>query len=689
MLFSLEWIRSLCPFEQGAEEAARTLTARGLTVDSMQQAGEDTLLELDVPANRPDCLGHLGVARELAAAFGVPLLGRPAPTTREAGTAGTLVGVEIEDPALCPRYSARVVRQVRVGSSPEWVVRRLEACGLRSINNVVDASNLVLLELGNPIHFFDLQLVPQGRIIVRSARSGETLTTLDGVERSLLESDLVIADGSRPIALAGIMGGADTEIHQGTTQVLIEAASFRPGTVRATARRLGLHTDASHRFERGVDPEAVPAAQELAVRLLAELAAGEPVPGIVDLYPTPPERRPLRVRLERIRRLLGYQPSREEVRQALEPLGLAPRAVEDGAVFEIDPPSWRVDLEREADLVEEVARHLGYDRIPAASHSGTALRREPSRVALRLEERIRDRLACHGFHEAFCYAMIGENEDDPFVDEPAPPALALTNPIAEPMSRLRRSLVPGLLQAADRNLRRGIADVRLFEIGTAFVDRGEGRFPAEPSRLGLLWCGAASPAHWSAQERPVDLPDVAGLVEAVVSGLRPGEPPHRDAGGPPGIHPGRSLRWSLDSGTPLGWCGALHPRLRAEMDLPGGIYVAELDLAPLAPTAGEPVQHRPPPRFPAVQRDLSLLVNRGTAYRDVEQVLREVSPPAPVRLSVIDRYEGKPLGEDEVSITVRLSLEPTERTLTDEQIESYRRELVGLLAARLGIRLRG
>jgi len=688
MLISLAWLRSLCPLEADADEVARVLTARGLTVDAVQPLGDDVALELDVPANRPDCLGHRGVARELSAALGLPALEDSTPPDPGPRACGELVSVQIDDPRGCPRYAARVVRGVRVAPSPPWVVRRLETCGLRSVNNVVDASNLVLLELGNPIHFFDLSLVPEGRIVVRFARRGERLMTLDGEPRELLDDDLVIADRERPIALAGVMGGADTEIGQETTDVLIEAAAFRPATIRATARRLGLRTEASHRFERGVDPGAVPAAQALAVRWLSELAGGTPVPGMVDVHPGAAARPRVRVREQRIHRLLGYLPSGDEIRAALEPLGLSPRFDESEGCWEVEVPSWRMDLEREADLVEEVGRHLGYDRIPQSAHSGTALRVEPSRAALAVEEQARDAAAALGFNEAFCYAMIGDGEDDAFVENGVPAGIALSNPIAEPMSHLRRSLVPGLLQAASRNLRRGAADVRLFEVGRVFVERGAGRLPSEPLRLGLVWCGAREPAHWSRPARAVGLPEVAGAAEFVLTALRPALATSPAAGGPAGVHPGQSLRWAAAGGQRLGYCGAVHPRVRAVYDLPAGVFVAELDLDPLIDAPSAAPQHTPLPRFPAAQRDLSLVVPEHVSFAEIRTALETVAPPAPVEWEVIDRYVGKPLAAGESSITVRVVLSPTERTLTDDEIESYRAGLAGVLEQRLGIRLR-
>jgi phenylalanyl-tRNA synthetase beta chain len=689
MLVSVAWLRSLCPFGEGPAEVARELTSRGLPVEAVMEVGGDTVLELDVPANRPDCLGHRGVARELAAAFGVPL--EPL-ATAPTGTGEPIerhIRVEILDADLCPRYTARVVRDVTVQPSPDWVVRRLEACGLRSVNNVVDASNLVLLELGLPIHLFDLSRLEGATIIIRRARRGEALRTLDGVDRPLDEQVLVIADAVRPVALAGIMGGADSEIHHASRDVVIEAAYFAPGSIRSTGKRLGLATDASYRFERGVDPEGAVAAQEAAVKLLVELAGGRPVPGCIDVRRDSPRTPVLRLRPRRFARLAGYEPEPGEIRSALVALGLGVEAERNGS-FRVSVPSWRVDLQREEDLVEEVARQLGYDRIPSATG---VLRGEqvPSAAvgALALEERTRDILAHLGFHEAFSYSMLARGDDDPFVREDAAAAVALANPIAEPMAVLRRSLLPGLLRAVELNLRRGNHDVRLFEVGRVFEARGCAAVPAEPLRAGVAWCGAAAPGHWSQPPREVGFHDLAGVLEHLLAALRPSHRPARRAGAVAGMHPGISATWTLGQAEAVAWCGALHPAIRRKLDLPRPVLLGELDLERLTEIAPAIPAYEPLPRVPAVVRDLSLVLTPSITFDQLLEVARQVPTPAPARFEVVDRYEGKPLGPGEFSLTLRVTLEPQGRTLTDEQIESYRAGLVAALREWRGIRLRG
>ena len=684
MLFSLDWLRSLCAFDADADRVAAALTARGLTVDAVSEIDSDHVLDVDVPANRPDCLGHLGVARELAAAFGASLARRPQPLEGKGSEVAASVRVEIDDEDLCARYSARLVREVRLGPSPDWVVKRLEACGLRSINNVVDASNLVMLELGNPIHFFDLERVEGAIVRIRRAASGETLTTLDGVERKLDGEMLVIADGQRPIALAGVMGGADTEIGISTLDVLIEAAWFLPASVRATSRRLALKTDASHRFERGVDPEGVVAAQEMAVRLLVELADGSPVPGMIDAFPHPGPAAKLVLHQAQLPRLLGYDPGPDETLESLRRLELRPERI-DPQSLEITVPSWRVDLDREADLVEEVARHLGYDRIP--THTDGLPTVIASAAADVLETRAREVLATLGFHEAFGYAMIAEGEDLPFVDPGTRQAIGLSNPIAETLARLRRSILPGLLRAADLNLRRGVRDVRLFEIGHVFIPRAEGEFPDESVRVGLIWTGAGAARHWSRPDEEVDLQDVMGLTEHLLQALRPAMVFERTPLELEALQPGQSVGWNAPTGETAAWTGALHPTLQHEFGQAAFLVEIDLDVLRLAPA--DVPRYQPLPRLTEVSRDLSLVVQAGTDYAAILTTLEAVPAPVPVRFEVVDRYEGPPLEPGQSSLTVRATLTPSEQTLREEEIDGFRRSLIETLKGQLNIDIRG
>jgi phenylalanyl-tRNA synthetase beta chain len=685
MLISLAWLRELVDVDADDAEIARRLTARGLTVDALTKVESDTVLDIDVPANRPDALGHLGVAREVAAAFGVSLKPFPSPPPESGIPAAQTVTVGIDAPALCGRYTAGVVHGVQVGPSPEWVVARLAACGHRSVNNVVDVSNLVMLALGQPVHFFDLARVLGPAIRVREAVPGERLTTLDGVPRTLGPGMIVIADAEGPSALGGVMGGAGSQITDSTRDVLIEAAWFSPPAVRHTARALNLSTDASQRFERGCDPEAPPAAQALAASLLASLARGIRAPGIVDVRETPAAPRTLAVRSARATALLGYPVSASDATRALSEMSFSPGV--RGDVIEVSVPSWRVDLTREADLVEEIGRHLGYDRIPAATPKEAPRRASSSRLA-ELEEAARDRLAGLGFNEAFNYAMLGPGEDDRFVSPGTPASLTLVNPIAETLGVLRRSLLPGLLRAADQNLRRGAASVRLFEVGCVFRAKGRGKLPDEPARAAFAWSGTAEPPHWSGPSRPADLWDAAGVIEDLLN-LSFGDVAFsRHRADIAALHPGRAIAWHDGAGRSAAWCGPVHPDDAARLGLPAAVWLGEIDLSLAAGHDAPGPAYRPVPRVPAAWRDLSIVIPPEIDSEAVLAALAGVRPPAPVSMSWIDRYSGSPLPSGHVAMTLRVILQPVDRTLNDAEAETYRSLLVAALDSVPGVRLR-
>ena len=681
MYASFNWLREMCPFDASPADVAAALTGRGLTVDSVTEIGADTQFEIDIPANRPDCLGHRGLARELSAAFGLALES-PAPAADATGPdVASSIAVQIDAADLCGRFTARIVRGVRIQPSPAHVAQRLAVCGVRSINNAVDVSNLVMLETGNPIHFFDLPTIENQRIVVRRAAPGEKLTTLDDQERTLDEKMLVIADGKKAIALAGVMGGGETEIGERTTDVLIESAWFLPNSIRRTARRTGLSTDASHRFERGVDPEGVRAAQDMAVRLLVELAGGVADAGWIDAYPAASEPRRLSLRPAELSRLLGYAPGNDESLKALAALGLRPQAGPDS--IEVTVPSWRVDLEREADLVEEVARHLGYDRVPT---SVAGLPTVETAIAGRERGEIaRDVLARRGFHEAYGYAMIERGEDDRFVEAGLNTPTELTHPIVETMAVLRRSILPGLLRAIDLNQRRGARDVRMFEVGRVFHPTGKD-FPAEPLRVGIAWYGRARPPHWSEPDREVGWFDLAGLVETVLQGVAPGLMADRAAGATAAHHPGLSAHWIVD-GTAVAWAGALHPEL-------GGhgaqaLWLAEIDLDRLPSGETTVSEYTALPNLGAVERDIAVVLPPDRTWREVHDALAGVPAPVPASIEAIDRYQGKPLAPGSAAVTVRVRLQPDRTSLTEETIEAYRKQLVDQLTGPLGLEIRG
>lgn len=630
---------------------------------------DDAMLVVDVTPNRSELLSHLGVARELAprGEDGIELPAFPGDrghevalvTGRREAEAGG-VRVEIHDEDRCGRYVGAVVRGVRVGPSPEWLAARLRVVGARPINNVVDATNYVLHELGQPIHAFDLARLRGGRVVVRRAAEGEQLVTLDGEERALAAGDLVIGDLERPVALAGVMGGGNSEVGEGTTDLFLEVALFDPRAVRATARRLGLSTDASHRFERGVDPEGQPAALRRVVELILAIAGGE-VAGGVDLVPHRFERCAVGLREERLERLLGVRVEAAEIRALLEPIG-----------FEVDTrpkpmrvlvPGFRPDVTSEIDLVEEVARRRGYGTFEEEilPFRPTAVPEHPS---VAVERRMRELLMRWGMLESRAGAFGAESEG----------AVPLLNPLSSEEGFLRTSLVPGLLRRVERNLAHGVRDVRLFEIGAVFFPAG-GAMPREEGRLAAVLTGASRPPHWSGAARDWDLWDARGLLEELAGELPQGR-----------VEAGEGCFVLRAGERVVGYARAAVP---GEVDAPAWaapVLLVEAAL-PERIAPGERA-YRPLPVHPGSERDLALLLPAGVSAADVDGIVRGTAGPLLEDAFPFDLYRGKGIPEGTQSLAVRLRFRAPDRTLTDAEVDGAVSRVLAALEERHGVRRR-
>jgi len=679
MKVSYRWLKEFVDFELSPHELAEKLTMVGLAVDRVEEVDGDALLELDVTSNRPDCLSHLGVAREIAVLCGTSVRYPETPVEEDEEETARAASVEIRDPDLCPRYVARVIRGVRVGPSPRWVVERLERLGQRSINNVTDITNLVLLELGHPLHAFDLETLIGRRIVVRRARAGELLVTLDGVKRTLREDMLVIADAVRPVALAGIMGGEETGVSERTRDVLLESAYFHPLSIRRTARALAMSTEASYRFERGADYDAPRRAADRAARLIVEVAGGRILRGALDVYPNPMSRARVRLRRQRLRRLLGMDVPWSEAARILRALGFHIERADDEEVWVI-PPSFRVDIDGEDDLVEEVARHIGYEAIPmtlpAWNGYGELLPGEEKRRALRAV------LSALGFSEAITFSFVPESWDALFRSEEVR-ICRLRNPIDETRAQLRTSLLPGLLESLARNLHHGVRSVRLYELGTCFLAQDEGERPIERERLGLVATGLLNERAWQDHQRPFGFYELKGALETLLDKLRVRrvafEPSQREY-----LHPGQSARLLLD-GEPIGDFGQLHPRVAALFKFKQPVFVAELDVEKLLQTEGEAIRYRPLPRFPTVVRDFSLLVPREVTYAEIERSIAELGIPEIVEVRLFDVYTGPNVPAEKRSLSISVRLRAEDRTLTEEEIAAIQGRLLAHLRERLRI----
>ncbi|MFM7719229.1 MAG: phenylalanine--tRNA ligase subunit beta [Actinomycetota bacterium] len=634
---------------------------------------DDAVLDIEVTPNRPDFLSVLGIAREVAAATGVPFRA-PATTVAEAGErASGAIDLQVLDPERCPRYLARVLEGVGSGPSPIAIQARLTAAGMRPISAVVDATNYVMLETGQPLHGFDLDRVAGARIVVRRATSGERLTTLDGVDRTLDPDDLLICDGDGPVAIAGVMGGSTSEVSDATTRILLEAASFERGGVQRTRRRVGLSTEASMRFERGVDPEAPPIAADRACHLLAAWTGASVRPGTVEVGGAP-ERRVVSVRPARASALLGYPVTIADALAVFDALGMAVRERKDA--LEVEVPGYRVDVEREADLVEEIVRVQGYGSVPSALPPVTQPGGVPDAYAL--VDRTRDALARAGLREVRQIPFV--SAADLTISGPDTP-VAVRNPLAAEEGHLRTSLVPGLLRTAARNLSRSVRGVALFEVGTVFRVLADGTAD-ERRRVGLVLVGEVDPGLG---QRAADALDAKGAVEALLRDLGADWTPGPAADAP--FHPARSATVRIDGAT-VGAFGELHPRIAARFNLPGRVAVAELELAPLAAEGAATVVHELP-RFPPVRRDLAFVVDRSVAAGAVERVIRAAGAPLVDSIVLFDRFEGPPLPSGKASLAYAVDFRAPDRTLTDAEAEEAVGRIRGRVAADLGGELRG
>jgi phenylalanyl-tRNA synthetase beta chain len=646
---------------------------------------DDAILEVEVTPNRPDCLAIVGVAREVAALTGGRL--RPPESTVREDPAVTTAGwrITIEDPDLCPRYTARLITDVAVGPSPAWLAQRLRAAGLRPINNVVDVTNYVLWEIGHPLHAFDGDLLADRHVVVRRARPGETVETLDGQSRTLGEAMLVIADPKRAVAVAGVMGGAHSEVRTSTHTVLLESAYFAPGSIRRTAKALGLSTEASYRFERGADIEGLRGALDRAARLIAELGGGRVATGVLDAYPVP--RRPLAVplRLARIQRVVGACPPRATVADILRGLGFP--ATERSGDFEVVVPAFRRDVAIEDDLVEEIARVWGYDKIPSTLPSGAlALTRRPRHLVAR--DTVRRVLAGSGCQEAVSLSLtdpaylrhIGLSPDDPRV-------VRLQNPLAADRSVMRPTLLFGLLEAVATNVHRQAPDVRLFEIGRVFEGRGAGVLPHEETRVAMVLTGLRTPRAWYAPRARADVFDAKGAMEGVIEALGRREVTIEPTSAVY-LEDGRAATVVVQ-GTPVGVLGELHPDVQKVFDLPTPVFFAELSLDAIESLPERVVQYRPLARYPGVQRDLAVVVSVDVLAAEVSRAIEGIRPAWLRRITLFDVYEGAQVGPGRKSLAYGLLYQADDRTLTDTEVNRAHSELVKQLRAQLGAEVRG
>jgi phenylalanyl-tRNA synthetase beta chain len=671
------WLREFVDVTASPEEIGRRLSLRGLALEGLSPVGtDDAVLDVDVTANRPDCMSVRGIAREVAVVFDAPFREAADGEARGDAAPHAPITVAIDDPALCSRFVAAVA-DVTVGPSPAWMQARLTACGVRPISNVVDITNYVLLERGQPMHAYDHARVAGSRLVARRATAGERTRTLDGKTRTLEAGMLVISDAEQSQGVAGVMGGADSEVSAATTRIVFEAASFDARSVRATSKRLGLRTEASMRFERGVDPTGQLAATRRALALLEHIGAGRAVGAPVDVQATPWRATPIALARRRIAALLGMTVPDDEVVRILTALGFAVTA--DGDGWSATPPAWRVDVHRDVDLIEEVGRHHGFEHLPT-TFPGVQQAPAPSDPRIARDARARQVALASGFSEAISFAFIEARHAEPFQQGAA---VALANPLSETFAVMRPSLVPGLLAAVGHNHRHGRRDVQLFEIGTRFSRAGETRAVA------LAWTGLATAEHWSGGRRDCDFFDLKGVVEALAAQFDVTLTAVAPASGSVAdrvLVPGRAA--IIHHGdTSIGWLGQVQASVADahEVEASDVVWAAEIDLDALAPAgAAETRRAIPLPRFPSAVRDVALLLDESLSAATVRGTIRSHAPETLVSVVEFDRYQGKGIPDGKVSLALRLTFQSAERTLTDTEVEQATTRVVDALAREFG-----
>ncbi len=645
----------------------------------------DVIFDISITPNRADCLSVLGVAREAAALLGTSLRAPDISVEEDENTsAASVCGVEIWDPDKCPRYAARIIQGAEIGPSPGWMARRLRAAGMRPINNVVDVTNYVMLSLGQPLHAFDLHRLAEYKIIVRRwAESDGPFTTLDGQQRAMDDEDLMICDGEKPVAIGGVMGGFFSEVSDDTRDILLESAYFTPQTIRRTRRRLGMSTEASYRFERGVDPSGTVRAADLAAELIRQTAGGAVARGAVDAHPAPIAPKQVPIRVARASSLLGVSLDVPRVRESLESLGLLVSDAKDG-VFSVEVPTFRPDIEREIDLIEEVGRRVGYENIPATLPASGNPAARPTR-ARSLELQARRTMVAGGFSEALNYSFVSREalKSMGWLDEQM---VALRNPLSGEMDVLRTTLLAGLLANVAHNLSRGVSEIRLFELGRSFHPVDGEALPEQVQRAAGVVVGSA--ASQDGVSLPGALSELKGVLERFLESLGLENLLFEPVDAAPGWEPSAASRVLVGEAA-LGHVGLAAPEVLGVLDIEMGVAAFEINLASLAGMEPAPRRLTPLPRYPASLRDLAVVVDAARTNREIEEIIRHSGGDWLESVDLFDVYQDAALeASGEKSLAYSLVFRHPEATLTDEQVNEAFDGIVGALGARLGARLR-
>lgn len=687
------WLKEFTDVNATAAELRARLSTAGTSVDSVEETAAGPVLDAEITINRPDLLSHLGIAREVAALYRCDVKSVQPKLRESEELAAKAARVEIEADDLCRRYTARIMRHVKVQPSPEWLRQRLEALGQSSINNVVDATNYVMLELGQPLHAFDLEKTAERRIVVRGARAGETMRTLDGVERKLSKDMCLICDARGPVAIGGVMGGAKSEISFATKNLLIESAWFDPISTRQTSKALGLRTEASLRFERGADIEMAAFASKRAAELIQQLAGGEVLAGMIDVYPHPEPARKVELSRKELLRVMGADVSDRAIEEILAALGFAPMRVDANrgragslvATWACTVPSWRADVTREIDLIEEIARHYGYEnfppRLPAAKLPAARLPRAQE------EERLRERLVALGYEEIIAIPLVDPERDAMFRTEDKT-AAQIGNPLSEDASVMRTSGAVSMVAALEWNLNHAQKNVRLFEFGKNYEVRG-GK-PMETRTLTLGATGEAREQSIHEGARGFSFADLKGDIDEILA-LAGGvlwEPVQKSW-----LAAGRAAQLLLRTNGRgmIGMAGQLSRGVAQQFKLRQEVYVAELQLEPVLEAIAKhsaSLQYEPLPRFPAVERDFSLVLADATTFAKIEETVCALAIPELRRVEAADLFRGGQIPAGKYSLLLRVTFQSEQGTLTESQLTDFSGRIASALAEKLGATLR-
>jgi len=644
----------------------------------------DTILDLEVTPNRPDCLSIIGIAREIAALTGQSVC-LPEVTYEETATPiEQQVSVEIMAPDLCPRYCASLLTGVKVVPSPKWMQERLLACGLRPINNIVDITNYVMLEYGQPLHAFDYRQIRGKKIIVRRATEGEAIVTLDGVERILSRDTLVIADEVGAVAVAGVMGGADSEVTEATTSILLEAANFDPRSIHYTGRTLLLPSEACMRFERGISPELALPALKRATQLIAHLAGGEAVKGVVDVYPGKLDQKPILLSTNKVKQLLGVEFSLDQIVEALILLGFNCKPDDSASEMWVTAPYWRSDIYQAVDLVEEVARIIGYDRIPLTMLSEPLPRQNPEPI-IGLKQEVRGLLSGYGFQEVITYSLTGWKMLNRLLPEPhplEPVPLRVANPMTADQEYLRPNLRANLLAALAANRRHEEGSFRLFELGRIYLSQLND-LPDEPEMLCGILSGPRLDKWWQGESGLVDFFDAKGAVEGLLNqlGVAASFEPSQDES----LHPNKQAAIVI-AGNRLGVVGEVHPKVLAAFDISENVYLFEINVTALLPFTSGHRMFQPIPRFPTTVRDMALVIDTEITHQQVQDIIK--SFPLVNQVTIFDVYSGGQVPPGKKSLAYRVIYQSPTHTLTDEEVNKVQQQILSKLAQELGATLR-